>query len=96
MTVNVPVPVPVACRCIYVHELPPCAAAQGDEVLRVLFAEDGERVVDAALLDLAVAGEILAGGVADDEIVRQEALRAGVVAGRKVDLRQPEGIFIVV
>lgn len=44
-----------------------------------------------------MAGEVSARGVSGDEVLfLEKGLGAGVVAGGKVHLRQPEGVFVVV
>jgi hypothetical protein len=66
-------------------------------VRRIALAEDGQGLFESGLLDEAVTGKIAAGRITADEILLgEERLRTCVVASRKVDLGQPEGIVVVI
>lgn len=64
---------------------------------RVALPKDSQSLFETGLLDEAVTGKIAASRVAADEVLfGEERLSTCVIASRKVDLGQPEGIVVVV
>ena len=64
---------------------------------RILLAQDAERFFESSLLDQTVSGQISTGWISRDKVLfGEEALGAGIIPSREVNLGQPEGIFVVI
>ncbi len=64
---------------------------------RILVTEYRESLVELVLLDIAVSCQVSARWAMVDKVVfRKEALGTGVVAGREVNLCEPEGILGII
>lgn len=75
-------------------QLPPDLTRGCYEVARVLLTQYVQSFFESALLDLAVSGEVSAGGTVVGEVVfGQETLSPCIVARRKVYLSQEEGVI---
>lgn len=67
-----------------------------DEVCGIFLAKDSERLVKPPLLDEAVPREISTGRIPRDQVLlREEALRPGIVPCGEMDLREPECILVI-
>ena len=76
--------------------LPPAIADSCDEVGRILLAKYIERFFESVLFDQAMSSKIPARRISCDQILfGQEALRASIIAGREMDLGEPECIFVI-
>jgi hypothetical protein len=75
---------------------PPAVANSCDEVDRVLLSQDIECFFESILLDQTVPSKIPARWISCDQVLfGEEALGSSVVAGREMNLGEPEGIFVV-
>lgn len=66
------------------------------QVAWILLSQDIQGFLESVLLDLAMGGQVAAGGGVFDEIVfGKEALGTSVVAGGEMDLGEEKGIFCI-
>jgi hypothetical protein len=79
-----------------VLEFSPAVANAGDQVYRILLAQDIQSFIKSALFDVTVAGEISTRRVSCNKVLfREETLSSSVVAGRKMYLSKPECILVI-
>lgn len=84
---------------IQVLELAPTVSviAGADEMGGVMVAEDGQRLFELVLFDVAVGGQVATCGASRDQVFsRQEGQRAGVIVVGKMDLSEPESVGVTI
>lgn len=73
------------------------AVAGADEVGRVVLSEHGKGLVELVLLDVAMGGEVSAGGASSDQVFPvQQREGSGIVVIGEVHLGEPEGVRVAV
>ncbi len=78
-------------------QFPPGIVRRGDEVCRVIFPKNRQRLIKSALLDVAVRSKISTGEASVYQVLpKQQGQRSREVVLGEVDLSQPEGVAIVV